>query len=135
MPSRFGYSEGHEAHLYKRKQDGTKTIVSGRHLMEPCIELLHYPTTTLASAIEAVSLELSMASLSLVLLPITVQWFRRRGTALDLAPLVDHYVALATQPLDRQMALLKEAETILQAKLDAYRAANPGDSGGNFPEP
>lgn len=65
-----------------------------------------------------------MASLSLVGLPITVQWFRRRGTPLDLAPLVDHYVALAVQPLDQQINLLKNAETILQAKLDAYHAAN-----------
>jgi hypothetical protein len=115
---------GQNAHLYKRTQDGTKTTVNAQYLMEPCIELRHHSSITLASAIEAVSLELSMASLSLVLLPITIQWFRRRGTALDLAPLVDHYVAVATEPIDRNMALLKEAERILAAKLDAYRAAN-----------
>jgi hypothetical protein len=122
---------GEKAHLFKRKQDGTKTIVSALHLMEPCFQLRHSPGITLASAVEGVSLELSMSSLSLVLLPVTIQWFRRRGTAIDLAPLVDHYVALAVQPLDRQMALLKEAETILQAKLDAYREANPVDSNLN----
>jgi hypothetical protein len=125
---------GVEAHLYKRKKDGTKTILSAHYLMEHCTQLRHSPGITLASAIEAVSLELSMASLDLVLLPITLQWFRRRGTALDYPPLVDHYVALAVQPLDQQIGLLKEAETILQAKLDAYRAAHPAGSGVNDPE-
>ncbi|HEY6803612.1 MAG TPA: hypothetical protein VI306_08540 [Pyrinomonadaceae bacterium] len=66
-----------------------------------------------------------MASVYLVMLPVTVQWFRRRGTPLDFAPLVDHYVALATQPLDQQLASLKKAETILTMKMDVYRAANP----------
>ncbi|HBB89501.1 MAG TPA: hypothetical protein DC047_18000 [Blastocatellia bacterium] len=119
---------GIEAHLYKRKKDGTKTILSALYLMEHCTQLRHYPGITLASAIEGLSLELSRASLDLVLLPITLQWFRRRGTALDLAPLVDHYVGVAVQPLDQQIALLKEAATILEAKLGAYRAAHPVDS-------
>jgi hypothetical protein len=114
------------AHLYKRKKDGAKTIISAQSLMEPCIRLRYYPgITTLASAVEAVSLELGMASIDLVMLPVTVQWFRRRGTPLDFAPLVDHYVALATQPSDQQLASLKKAETILTIKLAAYRAANP----------
>lgn len=114
------------AHLYKRKKDGAKTLISAQSLMEPCIRLRYSPgITTLASAVEAVSLELGMASIDLVMLPVTVQWFRRRGTPLDLAPLVDHYVALATQPLDQGIDLLKKAETILTTKLDAYRAANP----------
>jgi hypothetical protein len=118
---------GNEAHLYKRKKDGTKTTLSAQYVMEHCTRLRHYPGITLARAIEAVSLELSMASLDLVLLSVTVQWFRRRNTALDFAPLVDHYVALAVQPLDHQIGLLKQGESILQVKLDTYRAANPMD--------
>lgn len=116
---------GAEAHLYKRRKDGSKTMLSAQYVMEHCTRLRHYPGITLARAIEAVSLELSMASVDLVLLPVTIQWFRRRNTALDFAPLVDHYVALAVQPLDQELGLLKEAETILRVKLDAYRAANP----------
>ena len=64
-----------------------------------------------------------MAPLSLTLLPITVQWFRRQGTDLDLAPLVDHYVALAVQPLNEQIETLKEMERTRQAKVEAFRAA------------
>lgn len=113
------------AQLYKRTRNGAKSVINAQSLMEPCVRLRYYPgVTTLASAVEAISLELAIGSLSLVGLPVTVQWFRRRGTPLDLAPLVDHYVALAVQPLDEQIKLLKNAETILQAKLDAYRAAN-----------
>jgi hypothetical protein len=118
---------GNEAHLYKRRKDGTKTILSAEYLMKHCTQLRHSPGITLARAIEAVSLELLMSSLDLVLLPFTVQWFRRRGMAFDLAPLVDHYVAVAVQPLDQQMGLLREAATILDAKLEAYRTAHPLD--------
>ena len=115
-----------QAHLYKRKKDGAKTFITAQSLMEPCVRLRYHPgITTLASAVEAISLELSMASLSLIGLPVMIQWFRRRGSPLDLAALVDHYVALAVQPLDEQLNVLKEAENILQSKLDAYRAANP----------
>lgn len=113
-------------HLYKRTKDGSKSLINAQSLMEPCVRLQYYPgITTLASAVEAISLELSIASLSLVGLPVIIQWFRRRGSPLDLAALVDYYVALAVQPLDEQLNLIKKAENILQAKLDAYRAANP----------
>jgi hypothetical protein len=118
------------AHLHKRRKDGTKVVVNAEHLMEPCQVLRHYPGIELSRAITAVSLELTMASLPLVGLPITVQWFRRKGTALDYAPLIDHYVALAVKPLDEQLELLKKIETSLQSKIDAYhagRAEEPSD--------
>jgi len=115
----------HEASLYKRKKDEGKAVVNAQNLMDPCEECLYDSDISLARAIDAVSLELAMASLALTLLPISVQWFRLRGTAFDFAPLVDHYVALSLQPLDQQLGLLRELEATIQAKLDAYHAANP----------
>lgn len=117
-----------ESHLYKRAKDGTKAVISAQFLMEPCAEFRHYPGISLASAIEAVSLELSMASLSLVVLPITVRWFRARGTALDFAPLVDHYVAVAVAPLDQEISTLMETKKTLEAEREAHIAANPTKS-------
>ena len=114
---------GGDAHLYKRKKDGAKTAVSAQSLLEPCHMLRYYRGQSLASAIQAVSIELAMAALPLMLLPVTVQWYRRRGTPLDLAPVVDHYMDLALAPLDEQIRSLSEIESALQAKIDAYHAS------------
>jgi hypothetical protein len=88
--------------------------------MEPCIQVHYSPGTSIASAIQAIALELSISSISLALLPITVQWHRRKGTGLDHSALVDYYVALSIRPLDEQIAFFKALESTLEAKIGAY---------------
>lgn len=106
--------QGGVPHLYKVR-DGARAKVNPRQLVEPCEILEAYDGMSTADAIQAVAIELTYSSLALVILPTTMQWFRRRGTPFDLAPLVDHYAKLALAPFDEARDTLAEAVALLEA--------------------